>query len=572
MVFALAGFLLLAPVCRAAGTYRTADTGAFLDPDGELFIPLGGFYGGWVPAQTDPVIDDFQLIRNVPEEKWREWFALLQANGVNLIRIFSCLQFGEDPFSDEQSQLDLAGRVNPDVWDFWRRYMEIGAGYGMRYQFLLLSNPYTATYVKTEVSNTYALPIYIREGWPQNRFVNEDPAQLDPVTVREYFTDPEAVALQKAYLDELLPLFDTGLIAAFEVINEQGWTHNPLGYRWDSQDEETAYTEDTIRHVKSYYPEVPIGFSHNGAGMVGMDPLRWIDSIPSADFYSFHFFPDVCGENEYVDYSAVANLIAHYAGPERAIECGESGIMFPSVPEPERTFALRDSVWFTMANGGVGYLQWPMFQVAPGMLAEYASARMILERHPVPLWHRKKSRWALDISTASEVLAASEDVASKASSPPWTTMARWDAWFRGWAAAYDMARDTTGYDRVLDPYANPPPDEPPDRPLLVTGAYEGITYQAEEGVLIYLRNGVRIPIGASYYRRKSASPLVLELSPAERDRRAILYDLDDAPGNPARVFDEIVSPGQPIMALESTDHDYVVVLEPRTAAATFFAY
>jgi hypothetical protein len=546
----------------AAQTYRMTDSGAILDTGGELFIPFGGFYGGWIPAQLDPLIDDYHLTQNLPQSEWRECFALLQSKGVNLIRIFSGLQYDENLLSKHEGQMDLAGHVHPDIWAFWQEYMNVGAEFGMRYQFVILNGPYVATYVDTETSTSYALPIYQREGWEQNRFVNEDPGQLDPVSMEEFFTDPEVVALQRAYLHELLPQLDTNLIAMIEIINEQGWYDNPGRLFWEVQDEEAAFTEEMIQLIRSYYPDIPIGFSHSGFGMLGMDPLRWLDAIPSADHYSFHFFPCISGETASADYGVIPDLICRYVGGERALHCGESGDIFVFVPEPERTLTLRDGIWTTMAGGGCGFSQWWLFNMPPNSLDEYLSARSILETHEIPLWHRKKSRWALDISAAAAILGASGDPGSKSISPPWTTMTEWDRYFRGWAASYDMTRDATGYERIFDLFDPPPPEISPDRPLQVTGPYEGVTYLAKEGSLVYLRNGSIEPLSGCYYRRKSPGPLELTLSIDEVKSEVVVYDLDDTPGAPAKVFDEVSFPGQSILSLGSTDHDFVVILRP----------
>jgi len=369
--------------------------------------------------------------------------------------------------------------------------------------------------------------------------------------------------MQMAYLRELLPLLDPGKVVLLEVYNEQGWEGWQQYLMWESEEDEIAWTERVIAEVRSILPEIPIGFSHAGHGMLGMDPVRWLDRIPSAMYYSYHFYPCGAGDGEFCDYGVIPNLISHYARPLRPVHCGESGLVLDNVPEPERTYALRDSLWSSLGSGAFGFQQWPLFRQVTTELAEYKSAARLLERHPVPAWHRKKARWALDASLASTVLEASRDYESKKANRPWTTLRRWDAYFRHWAAAYDLVRDPTGYERILDPFAEPPVDEiPTGRPVHVEGSYEGIPLVADEGTMVYLRNGEASLIADCWYRRKSPGRLVLTLPPDGEPVWAGLYDLDAVPGDPGSVRSEVVEPGEVIAEFDPTDHDFVLFLLP----------
>ncbi len=381
-------FCLLAASCALAGDVQLVNA-HFRTPGGELFIPLGGFYGNWVPTMEGGVLGPGRNFQDLDESEWDRWLSLLADHGCTAVRVF-CRAHREWQGHKTEQTLDAGGHVDPELWATFERYFACGAGHGLRFQMTLLSEPRGSIYVHW-APVVFAQPQYLKHGWPFHRFVGPQVGQrrlLD--SQAEYFTDPEAVALQKQYLAELLTkLAEVPNVFTVELYNEMAWNGD---FMWETQDVETAWAREMVSVVSGIAPDLPVCFSLAGHGMTGIDPVRWAKAIP-VDFFSSHFYPSISGEDESLDYGASAALVHDYAAAVLPGFPGESGVLDPAVPDEARRLALRDCLWLTLAGGGAGYMQWPMERQPVAHLTEYRKARDFLsgedwlagEAAPAPL-------------------------------------------------------------------------------------------------------------------------------------------------------------------------------------------
>ena len=414
--------LSLATLPAARSADMVFENGHFRRGDGSLFVPLGGFYGNLMPRLASGVLEELVPFQKLDEDGWREWFALLEANGCNALRVF-CRQHDEHNEYPVEWTLDAGGHVNPEIMATFERYFDIGQEYGISFLMTVLSEPRGSVY-RHWAPILRSHPHYAPNGWEWNSFVPEGLHGRRLLQTRnEYFTDPEAVALQKQYLAELIPrLRENPAVFAVELYNEMAW-YGEFG--WEGQELEFAWSREMIDTIREHAPELPICFSLAGHGVTGIDPLTWCEELPT-DFFSSHYYPGLSGETAELDYGAMSALIHDYCAARSANWPGESGVIDANVPDELRRLALRDSIWLTVASGGAGYMQWPIPRQPIEHLAEYRMAAELLAGEDWLAGDLAPPQITIDIRELATLFGSLEDRQAKLASPLFDALRRYE--------------------------------------------------------------------------------------------------------------------------------------------------
>jgi len=415
--------LLSAPLATAADASQfTFANGHFRRADGTLFVPLGGFYANLMPRLDGETLGELTPFQKLSEAEWRAWFALLQAHGCNALRLFCRLHDEQDGVPVEWT-LDAGGHVNPEVLATFERCFAVAQEYGISFLMTVLSEPRGSIYSHW-APIVRAHPLYAPNGWPWNSFVPEDPNQRRLLPSHAaYFTDPEAVALQKQYLAELMGrLRGNPAVFAVELYNEMAWDGQ---FRWAEQDLEIAWANEMIGVIRQNAPGLPVCFSLAGHGITGIDPLKWCTQI-RADFFSSHFYPTISGESPELDYGAMAALVHDYCAAAMPNWPGEAGVLDAAVPDELRRLALRDHIWLTLTSGGAGYLQWPLDRQPVAHLEEYREAAEFVRGAPWLAGDLAPAQATVDIRALAAFLGQSEDREARIASPLFDALRRYE--------------------------------------------------------------------------------------------------------------------------------------------------
>ncbi len=380
-------------------------SGRFIGRNGRLFWPLGGFYINFMqterPAGVAALAGNTPMQRATRDER-NAYFRTLASAGVNALRMF-CRVHDTVAGHPADLPLDIAGHVNPDVWAVMDEVMQDGYRHDLRFLVTLFAEPRASAYLHWAPWSA-GIEAYRRNRWPFNRFMPNDPGDRQLLKgYREYFTDPEAVALQTQYLRELAPLLrNHPAVFAVEIYNEQAWEGF---FQWDSQDAEIAWTRRMVDLWRTLCPEKPICYSLAGHGIIGIDPIRWTRGI-QPDFFSSHLYPGACADSELLDYGGMAALVHDYCAAVGPNWPGEAGALMAvdAAHEGRRRRALRDLIWLTVVSGGAGFMQWPLERQPLEHLQEYRNAQSLLQPARWVLKADDRHGFTVNIGSAADAL------------------------------------------------------------------------------------------------------------------------------------------------------------------------
>jgi hypothetical protein len=336
---------------------------------GELYVPLGGLHGNVLPVsrinlseeemeRVKPYIWAAQKtdgqghvdLWDASDAVMDRWFKQLAADGVTALRLFPRARVGNDV-------LDLCGKLNPKLQQVFHRAFTIARPHGIRFLLQILPEPGRSSYVGGSAIEKRVLPRYTREELAaltpaQKRFIQEKKR----VSTREYFTDPDVLACQKLYLEQALDwVVAEPQIFALEIYNEQAWTGRQFMY--PVEDAEIRWSAEIVRTIKKRLPRMPVTLSHPGFGITGYDPFKWTRGA-GVDFYSPHAYAGISGENEKIDFAAVAAASSRIMNSVIPSFYGEWGVFSSPVPMDIKRFSHRDGIWLCLLGGEAGFLQW----------------------------------------------------------------------------------------------------------------------------------------------------------------------------------------------------------------------
>lgn len=412
--------LSVAPAAHAGDV--TFANGHFSRPDGTVFIPLGGFYANLMPRVEGEALGELVPFQKLSEGEWRAWFEVLQDSGCNALRVF-CRQHAEHEGHPVEWTLDAGGHVDLELMATFERLFSLGQEYGISFLMTLLSEPRGSVY-RHWAPILQAHPLYAPNGWEWNSFVPEVLNSRRLLKTRaEYFTDPQAVGLQKQYLTELIPrLRDNPAVFAVELYNEMAWFGE---FGWETQDLEIAWSNEMISVIREHAPDLPVCFSLAGHGITGIDPIRWAKGL-HADFFSSHYYARISGESPELDYGAATALIHDYCAAAMPNWPGESGVLDGNVPDDLRRLALRDCIWLSLVSGGGGYMQWPIQRQPLGQLEEYRLAAGFLDGEDWLAGDLAPSQATIDIRELADLFGSLQDRDAKLASPLFDALRRYE--------------------------------------------------------------------------------------------------------------------------------------------------
>lgn len=347
----------------------TFQNGYFYREDGRRYFPLGifgGYFPGeWVgeePGAKSQHGENLLELNRVPRSVWRSFFQKLRREGYSAIRLFPRGDCGGAAWEG----LDLGGRVNRALWETLLAYMQTAEEYGLYTQLCLFTEPECSVYCQPLARRYWGVRTACENGLvpatsSQRRFW-ENPDDIVPL--EGYYTDPDVLDCNRAFLRELLPLLKDSPVFGVELVNELGWVgpHGspPSTFGWEQTEDYLSWAREMCRTIREAAPGLPICVSNPGVGILGHDPARWGADI-QPDFFSLHSYNTLCGHLPGLDYAAVSDLALRYTqlgcpamyGEWQVLEAEALGIS----PWEERLLA-RDMLWLSMLSGAPGCISW----------------------------------------------------------------------------------------------------------------------------------------------------------------------------------------------------------------------
>ncbi|MBC7286916.1 MAG: hypothetical protein H5T86_02515, partial [Armatimonadetes bacterium] len=245
---------------------RLSPNGCFVEADGALFLPLGGFYANWPAANPLP---DGRLVRAIDlfpcgpapyqhgfpwnadvEQKVRDFLDLCHRHGVTALRLML-------------RNMDLVGRVDMEQLQAVLHYFGLARPKGIRFEVVLFEDYDKPPYCNAAVLEKVVLP----------KYTQEDLLRLPPHRARflverrllassaEKYLDRDAIQCQKDYLRELLPyLVGRDEVFAYELENEM--VHPPM-----------SWVNEMTQFIGSIDPHTPV--VGNPGPHDWPEPARW---------------------------------------------------------------------------------------------------------------------------------------------------------------------------------------------------------------------------------------------------------------------------------------------------------
>ncbi len=342
-------------VVRTVGHRQTAigytPTG-YITVNGELFLPLGGFYANWPsgrPGADDKIGRSLDLFPCNPvpyphgfpwpadvEEKVCTYLDLCRENGVTALRLML-------------RNMDIVGRVDPVQLQATLHLFDLGFERGLRFSVALHEDYNKPPYVNRDIVEKICLPHYTAEelaALPPHRarfLVRKDILE----TPAARYLDADAIRCQKEYLDELIPV-----LAGHEAV---------LRYEFENEmvNPPMSWCREIAAHIRTIDPRTPI--LGNPGPHYWPEPWRWRDS----SIHQFSYHPYNNGM-ERADHGTVVFARSKWAAAAGfPFATGEGGInqnrWQPDVPKVPNEFSMRgirDQIWLSLACGANGSFMW----------------------------------------------------------------------------------------------------------------------------------------------------------------------------------------------------------------------
>ncbi len=374
--------IIAAPPVRT-DPVRVGPNGYFLNPDGTVFLPLGGLYGNWVHKIKDGIrLENVGYsIAEATDEQLREHFAYLRDNGVNALRIMlrDHTALGAEP-------MDAIGKTNLHLLRLWEHYMEVARPYGIRFLVTLHESWYAtyASYYNADCMEKCVLPQYTADelrALPayRRRFLVE---KRMLVQTTDALSDPDCLACQRDYLTDLIPrLRGNPDIFAYEIENEQ-----PSGF--------FTWTENQIRLVRRLDPTTPICVSHLGGGLLYADLLPW-STRTSIDFYTYHPYPAGNTTADF-DYGMMVSVVARYGRLGKPAFSGEAyGDEWFKATPAARHLGARDTIWGELCAGTPGCFFW---DTCDEPIKEFGLAQKVMSGLDLVHFRRAKPKIGINVA------------------------------------------------------------------------------------------------------------------------------------------------------------------------------
>jgi len=530
------------PICLLAAQPSAPVTlgpnGYFRTRDGKPWLPLGGFYANWVGLPQDGE-EGKRLISftDATEEQMTHWLQYLSSQGVTALRAML-----RTHRRDGMEPLDIGGRVNPELFAAWLRYMDLARPYGIRF-LLVVHEDYTKPlYYDRFALEHFAWPRWTEAMWGelkpfQARFLRDE-RLLE--SADQKYTDPDAIACQDQYARELAGLLkDNPQVFGYELENEM-------------VDCPASWANHALATLRSVDPDRPMCVSHGGGGVHTGDPLWWKKNT-TIDFYTYHLYPLGTTAPDR-DYGLGMDVLTRYGRMVGPCFLGESaGDEFSQVGQPdERRFIMRDIIWFSLINGNPGCFFWNArgFEVEQFRLAHELSGDL-----DWTTWRRARPPVGVVVA---HPLSDDKYYRTEQGQRDLAMMSRYSAHFLSRGVDFDFSMDGQGYAQTADLKTFRAPDA---KPLLSLPEGWQAAVNAREGFaqgLAYIRNIAGIQEwtvgknGKMYVRRRAARPLTVELRLPVTKVKVRVVDLDAGTSREQEVA------GDGKLDLGTSEHDFAI--------------
>ncbi|MCD6352296.1 MAG: hypothetical protein J7M26_09275 [Armatimonadetes bacterium] len=525
-------------------SFTLSSTGYLLDPAGKLYLPLGGFYANWpstlpdekggigraldlFPCGPQPYRAGFPWSAKV-EKQVRDYLELCHRHGVTGLRLML-------------RNMDLVGRADPVQLKAVLHLLDLARPLGLRFDVVLFDDYDKPPYVNRAVLEKVILPHYSAEeleevSGARARFL-VDKRLLG--SKKEKYTDPDAIACEKAYLDDLLPhLAPREEVFCYELENEM--VYPPM-----------SWVNEMTEYLHKLDPKTPV--LGNPGPHAWPEPARWRGS--KVDLFSYHPYND--GQPD-ADHGAVAYMRSKWAAAAgKPMFTGEGGINqnrwqrdVKKVPPEYAARGIRDQIWLSMACGACGAFMWTAAHEAE--MAEFAKVWPALKAVGIDLVRLKRRR-----PTVAVVMPEDANANGKACALAWRLLSR--------GVDFDVVGPGGGgqYATRIDAASQDPAKLGLHSELLTPSEGYQAAYLAGADlgqVLVYLRNvagGIK-NLGdgrACFVRQPGACRAQLRLARGVGFSRVQAYDLDAG-----KAVAVTVSQDGQVLVAGNTEHDYVLGL------------
>lgn len=514
--------------------------GYLVTPAGALYFPNGGLYANWphrlLPDGSIGQAVDLFPCGPSPYKEGFPWSARTEEAVAAYLK--HCAERGVNCLRLMLRNMDLVGRVDPVQLQATLHLFDLARPYGIRFNVALFEDYDKPPYVSQTILEKIVLPHYTADqlaDLPPHRarfLVRKE--VLSSAALR--YSDPDAIACQRDYLRELLPVLAAREeVLCYEFENEM--VYPPMSW--------CASTAAFIRTIDPY--TLILG---NPGPHEWPEPLRWRES--GCDLYSYHPYND--GQPQ-ADHGAIIYLRSKWSAQSGLpMYTGEGGLNqnrwqreVKKVAPEAAARGTRDQIWMSVCCGANGCLYWTFMHdleaqeyatVLPALQAVGVDLAALKRQRPaVALLQPPKRRAPQDAAVALRLLDLGVDFDTVATDE---------------AGAYAVR---------LDPAAQPP--ESLTLPATVATPAKGwqaatLLDEAGRQALLYLRNV------AGGVQDKGAPPrpcFLRDVQPAEAAftlraawGRIVVYDLV------TRQARTVTADAAGRVTLGVTDHDYLIGL------------
>lgn len=324
----------------------------YLTIDGDLFLPLGGFYANWPSAlpDADGVINrsiDLFPCGPTPYPHGYPWPEDIETKVVDYLDL--CSRNGVTALRLMLRNMDIVGRVDPVQLQAVLHLFDLARPRGIRFNVALFEDYNKPPYCNETIIEKIVLPHYsVAElaALPEHRARFLVRRELVGSPAARYL-DADAIRCQEDYLDELIPvLAGREEVLCYEFENEM--VNPPM-----------SWCREIVAYIRGIDPRTPI--LGNPGPHAWPEPWRWRDS--TCDLFSYHPYNDGMPE---ADHGAIIYARSKWAAAAGIpFYTGEGGINqnrwqsgVAKVPDACAMRGIRDQIWLSILCGANGALMW----------------------------------------------------------------------------------------------------------------------------------------------------------------------------------------------------------------------
>jgi hypothetical protein len=348
-----AGETAVTTVAYRKNAVRLNANGYLVAADGSLVFPAGGLYANWphrlnADGTIGTSVDLFPCGPS-PYKAGFPWSPETESAVAAYLK--HCSERGVTCLRLMLRNMDLVGRVDPVQLQATLHLFDLARPYGIRFNVALMEDYDKPPYVSRKILDTLVLPHYTPEqlaALPPHRarfLVRKE--TLDSAALR--YTDPDAIACQKDYLRELIPVLAAREeVLCYEFENEMVFP--PMSW--------CRTISDFIRTIDPHTLVLGNPGPHDWP-----EPLRWRDS--GCDLFSYHPYND--GQSP-ADHGAIVFLRSKFAAQSRLpMYTGEGGLNqnrwergVKRIDNEPAARGTRDQIWMSVCCGANGCLYWTL--------------------------------------------------------------------------------------------------------------------------------------------------------------------------------------------------------------------